>query len=107
MNKSFFIILGLILLQVPLQAQVPIIEQLKQVKSSKHISIPHDIEKELNPYLDKDSVAIITFSKATGKMLNHLQTTKKEVLCDLEKTGFKQRYFMLLIDSKAIIYMDN
>lgn len=107
MNSCFFTVLVIIFLQLPLQAQHPITKKLKKVQSSKYLSIPQDIKKELLPLMDKDSVVLITFSKVTGGMLNHVQTTKKEVLYDLAVTGFEQRYFVLLIDRKAIIYMYN
>lgn len=107
MNSCFFTILIIIFLQFPLNAQVPIPDKFKLIESAIHISEPFEIEKKLMRLMDKDSVVLITFSKSTGVMLNHVQTTKTEVLYDLAVTGFVQRYFVLLIDRKAIIYMDN
>ena len=107
MKNYFFTISMLLLLQFPLQAQQTVTENLDQVESSKYITRPDDIKADLLPLMDTDSVTLITFSNCSGALLNHTQLSKKEVLRDLNMTGFKERYFILLIDNKAVIYMND
>ncbi|MFT4755074.1 MAG: hypothetical protein ACI85Q_002639 [Salibacteraceae bacterium] len=107
MKSILLTVSAFLLLQLPLQAQISISEKLERVQSSKYISTPNEILKELMPLMEKDSVVLISFSKSNGVMQQHIQTTKKVVLQDLATTGFKQRYFVLLIDRKAIVYFEN
>lgn len=102
-----YTVLGMLLIYLPVLSQNSIIEKLDKVEQSKTISQPKEIWTALLPLKDKDSVVLITFSKSSGAMLFHGQTTKKEVLGDLNATGFKHRYFVLLIDRKAILFLND
>lgn len=106
MYRSALIISFSILVNLSLRGQLPMLERLQLIESSYSIAYPRELVKELIGLKDNDSVGLITFSKSSGKVLGHVEVTKKDVLNELKKTGFEERYFVLLIDKKAIFYLD-
>jgi hypothetical protein len=87
--------------------QLPVAEKLKLIETSQHISAPNELPAALKLVKEKDTVALITFSKSSGALLTYKNVTKKFVLNDLSNTGFKKRYFVVLVGSKAIFFLDN
>jgi len=106
MYRSTLIISLFTLVNLSLHGQISTLERLQLIESSHNISNPGELEKVLVALKDNDIVALITFSKFSGALLEHGQVTKMEVLNELENTGFEERYFVLLIDKKAIFYLD-
>ncbi|WP_131819071.1 hypothetical protein [Flagellimonas flava] len=87
--------------------QLPVAEQLQLIETSEHLDDPYDLIGELQLLQAHDNLALITFSKASGELLDYCNTNKESVLIDLQTTGFQKRFFVVLVDKKAIFYLDN
>jgi thioredoxin-related protein len=88
-------------------SQLRISEKLKLIETSEHIKNPYELFEKLKPVNNQDSIALITFSKVTGELLEHSNVSKKAILADVRKTGFQDRYFVMLLGTNAIFYLDN
>ncbi|MEM9647008.1 MAG: hypothetical protein AAF969_00900, partial [Bacteroidota bacterium] len=67
--KSFFI-LAMTVLHIG-YGQPPITEQLQLIEISEHLNNPFDLIGELQSLDSQDHLALITFSRTTGKLLEY------------------------------------
>ncbi|RDY60872.1 hypothetical protein [Flagellimonas nanhaiensis] len=104
MKKLLFGFFGLFQLTVVAQTQE--IEKLRLVETSEFIQEPKDILTHLDYLQEKDSVVLITFLKLNGMLLEHGSISKRELLKTLEKTHFRNRYFVVLLGKKAVFYLE-
>ncbi|SNY95342.1 hypothetical protein [Flagellimonas pacifica] len=87
--------------------QLPVAEKLKLIETSQHMSSPNELHTALKLVKEKDTIALITFSKSSGELLEYKNVSKKFVINDLINTGYKNRYFVVLVGSQAIFFLDN
>ena len=89
-----------------LLAQIAIPKEFALVETAQHIKEPAEIRTVVDSLHDSDSLVITTFSKATGGIIEYKKITKATLLSDLAMTGFRERYFMIIVGANAIFYLN-
>ncbi|TXN37847.1 hypothetical protein FVB32_06035 [Flagellimonas hymeniacidonis] len=87
-------------------AQVQDVEKFALIETSEFIEEPKDVLAHIVNLKSKDSLELITFLKTNGELAEHGTITKKALTEILERTNFRNRYFVVLIDKTAIFYLD-
>ncbi|RIV36699.1 hypothetical protein D2V08_01580 [Flagellimonas lutimaris] len=105
--KNHLAFLLFLLFLSPVRSQLPDVEELQLIEDAIFLEHPTDMVDEMAKLKVGDTLTLITFSKATGQLLEHRYTSKEQTITELKKTGFRNRYFVLLIGKTALFHMDN
>ena len=96
----------LLLLTLSLSAQIPPLEHLQLIETAEYIDQPLELKNKLKEIKEADNLTLITFGKSSGVLKEHISLTKADLVKELEITGFKNRYFVVLVGQKAIFYLE-
>jgi len=104
MKKSIFVLICLF--HFTIMAQQIDINQFSLIETAEFIEEPKDLLGHVKNLKPDHPVVFVTFEKRSGELLDHATITKKALMEIFSRSNFEQRYFVVLIDEKAIFYMD-
>lgn len=104
MKRAIFVLMCLF--HFTTMAQEVDVNQFSLIETTEFIEEPKDLLDHIKHLEPNETLVLVTFEKSSGELLDHVTITRKALMEIFKRSKFEQRYFMVLIDKKAIVYMD-